>query len=39
MYDTEELKGELYQMNLSCSGESGCLFFKVGGETNITNGL
>ena len=26
-------------MNLSCSGgESGCLFFKVGGKTNLTKG-
>ena len=34
--------GELYRMNLSCSGgalpESGCLFFKVGGEGYVTNG-
>ena len=25
-------------MNLSCSGESGCLFFKVIGITNVTSG-
>ena len=33
-YDLEDYIGELYRMNLSCSGgglpESGCLFFKVG---------
>ena len=38
-YDFEEYKGELYRMNLSCSGgelsESGCLFFKVIGITNL----
>lgn len=34
-----EFVGELYRMSLSCSGgESGCLFFKVGGETNLTKG-
>ena len=37
-YDTEEYMGELYLMNLSCSGgglpESGCLFFKVAGNTS-----
>ena len=26
-------------MSLTCSGENGCLFFKVNGFTNITNGL
>ena len=39
-YDFEEYRGELYRMNLSCSGgglpESGCLFFKVIGITNLT---
>ena len=34
-HDLENYVGELYRMNLSCSGrelpESGCLFFKVGG--------
>ena len=42
-YDFEEYKGELYRMNLSCSGEglpeSGCLFFKVTGQTNIADGI
>ena len=41
-YCIEDLEGELYRMNLSCSGgglpESGCLFFKVFGTANITNG-
>ena len=42
-YSVEDLKGELYRMNLSCPGEqglpeSGCLFFKVAGVANITNG-
>ena len=41
-YAFEEYRGELYSMNLSCSGgglpESGCLFFKVIGNTDITNG-
>ena len=41
-YDTDEYIGELYRMNLSCSGgglpESGCLFFKVAGSANVTNG-
>ena len=35
--------GELYRMNLSCSGgglpEGGCLFFKVIGTTNTTEGI
>ena len=39
-YSFEEYVGELYRMNLSCFvgelPESGCLFFKVIGETNIT---
>ena len=34
--------GELYRMNLSCSGEgfpeSGCFFFKAGGRTIVSNG-
>ena len=34
--------GELYRMNLSCSGgelpESGCLFFKVAGNTSTAEG-
>ena len=42
MYSRDELEGELYRMNLSCSGdglpESGCLFFKVRGIANITDG-
>ena len=41
-YSIEDLKGELYRMTLSCPGgkllESGCLFFKVAGVANITNG-
>ena len=41
-YSVTEYIGELYRMNLSCSGgglpESGCLFFKVGGRTNLTKG-
>ena len=38
--------GEFYRMNLSCSGDleglpesaTGCLFFKVRGESNVTTG-
>ena len=41
-YHLEDYEGELYRMNLSCSGgrlpESGCLFFKVIGMTNVTKG-
>ena len=38
-YRTEEYKGELYRMNISCSGaESGCLFFKVAGNTSTVVG-
>ena len=41
-YSFDKYMGELYRMNLSCSGgglpESGCLFFKVGGTTNISEG-
>ena len=41
-YNFEEYVGELYYMNLSCSGgqlpESGCLFFKVFGMSYVTNG-
>ena len=39
-YDLEAYVGELYHMNLSCSGgglpESGCLFFKVRGQSYVT---
>ena len=39
-YVLDEYVGELYRMSLSCSGEglpqNGCLFFKVIGQTNIT---
>ena len=42
-YGTEDYKGELYRMNLSCSGgglpESGCLFFKVAGNTSTIIGI
>ena len=40
MFDPLDLAGELYRMNLSCSDgvESGCLFFKVLGTANITDG-
>ena len=40
-YKIEDFEGELYRMNLSCfqmdrsSPESGCLFFKVFGMSNI----
>ena len=41
-YASEEYVGELYRMNLSCSGvglpEGGCMFFKVNGTTNTTEG-
>ena len=41
-YNVKEYEGELYRMNLSCSGaglpQSGCLFFKVGGRTYVSNG-
>ena len=41
-YDMEDYIGELYRMNLSCSGgglpKSGCLFFKVAGISNVING-
>ena len=41
-YSADEFVGELYRMNLSCSGgglpEGGCVFFKVVGTTNISNG-
>ena len=34
-----DLIGELYYINLSCLGaESGCMFFKVLGTNNITDG-
>jgi hypothetical protein len=42
-YGTEEYTGELYRVNLSCSGgglpESGCLLFKVGGNTSTVIGI
>ena len=42
IYEFEEYMGELYRMNLSCSGgelpASGCLFFKVFGTANISEG-
>ena len=39
VYDPGDLTGELYRMNLSCLGaESGCMFFKVVGISNITDG-
>jgi hypothetical protein len=42
VYSFEEYIGELYRMNLSCSGgglpESGCLFFKVAGTARISEG-
>ena len=38
----DEYEGELYRMNISCTAEglprSGCLFFKVFGTTQVTNG-
>ena len=43
-YSIDEYTGELYRMNLSYNSsggglpESGCLFFKVIGITNILNG-
>ena len=41
-YETEDYMGELYRMNISCSGgglpESGCLFFKVEGDTSTVIG-
>ena len=43
-YSIDEYIGELYRMNLSCNSsggelpESGCLFFKVIGMTNILHG-
>ena len=41
-YSTEDFIGELYRMNLSCSGEglpaNGCLFFKASGITFVDNG-
>ena len=41
-YSVDDFMGELYQIKLSCTGEglpeSGCFFFKVQGETNITTG-
>lgn len=40
MFDPLDLDGELYRMNLSCSDavESGCMFFKVLGIANLTDG-
>ena len=41
-YSAEEYLGELYQVILSCSNErlpmKGCLFYKIVGSANITNG-
>ena len=41
-YSVDDFMGELYQINLSCTGgglpESGCLFFKVQGITSVANG-
>ena len=41
-YSVEEFLGELYRLNTSCSSEelpeSGCLFFKWVGTTNVTDG-
>ena len=43
VYEIENYVGELYRMNLSCSGgglpESGCLFFKVAGNTSTVVGI
>ena len=42
VYRTGEYVGELYRMNLSCSSdglpESGCLFFKLAGNTSTIEG-
>ena len=41
-YSTEDFIGELYRINLSCSGEglpaNGCLFFKASGITFVDTG-
>ena len=41
-YNIDEFRGELYRMNVTClengTKESGCLFFKVIGESNVTKG-
>ena len=41
-YSIDEFRGELYRMNVTCSEngakESGCLFFKVIGESNVAKG-
>ena len=43
VYEIENYVGELYRMNLSCScgglPESGCLFFKVAGNTSTVVGI
>ena len=37
IYTFGEFDGELFRMNLSCSSKgSGCLWFKVVGETDLT---
>ena len=42
MYSIDEFKGELYRMNVTCSKdeneESGCLFLKIIGVSNINKG-
>jgi hypothetical protein len=44
VYSFEEYMGKLYRMNLDCSGgellesASGCLFFKMGGRADISEG-
>ena len=44
-YSSNDFEGELFRLNVSCCSEtlpeSGCLFFKVGGQrlqNNVTNG-
>ena len=39
MYSIDEFKGELYRMNVICSeDESGCLFLKIIGVSNVSKG-
>ena len=40
MFDPMDLNGELYRMNISCYNgvEEGCMFFKIIGIANITDG-
>lgn len=42
MFDPMDLPGELYRMNISChynnGVEEGCMFFKIIGTANITDG-